>query len=396
LASARAKRQLVFVLTWLAYGSYYLCRKPFAVAKSTLGPELHLGLGALAALETVYLVAYAAGQFGSGALGDRLGSRRLVGWGMVLVALTTAGLAGGFGAALFTLLFGLTGLFQSTGWPGTVKAMTAMYEPSSRGTVMGLWATCYQVGGLAATVLASWLIGHHGWRATFVVPALLTGAVGLTVLALLDAGHPAASVSEARGVSARVAGEPLVWILGAAYFCLKLIRYSILFWLPYFLHQRLGYSAARAGYLSTSFELGGVAGALLGGVFYDRAAERRGLVAVVMTGALAVACYLFPHVAAGGVAVNFAAMTLIGFTLFGPDALVSSVAAQDVGGTAGASTAAGVINGVGSVGAILQGTLTAVVVARWGWDALFHVFVGLAVMAAVVLVPYAAHPVSRR
>ena len=51
-------------------------------------------------------------------------------------------------------------------------------------------------------------------------------------------------------------------------------------------------------------------------------------------------------------------MVLIGFLLFGPDALVSSVAAQDLGGAAASGTAAGFINGVGSVGAILQASVT--------------------------------------
>ena len=74
---------------------------------------------------------------------------------------------------------------------------------------------------------------------------------------------------------------------------------------------------------------------------------------------------------------------LIGFVLFGPDALVSGVAAQDLGGTAAAGTAAGMINGIGSIGAVLQGLVTAFVAQRYGWDAMFVVFGGLSMVAAV-------------
>ena len=43
-----------------------------------------------------------------------------------------------------------------------------------------------------------------------------------------------------------------VWRYGAAYFCIKLIRYSLLFWLPFYLHAALKYSEGSSGYLSTA------------------------------------------------------------------------------------------------------------------------------------------------
>jgi sugar phosphate permease len=82
-------------------------------------------------------------------------------------------------------------------------------------------------------------------------------------------------------------------------------------------------------------------------------------------------------------------MAAVGFLLFGPDALICSVAAQDLGGSAAAGTAAGVINGVGSVGAIAQGLLTAHIVDRYGWGALFRTFMWLALACALLLLPYA-------
>ena len=48
---------------------------------------------------------------------------------------------------------------------------------------------------------------------------------------------------------------------------------------------------------------------------------------------------------------------LIGLLLFGPDSIISGTAAIDFGTKQGASTAAGIINGMGSVGAIIGGTI---------------------------------------
>ena len=43
-----------------------------------------------------------------------------------------------------------------------------------RGRIMGLWSTCYQVGGIAATAFATWLLVHYGWRTAFLGPAACT------------------------------------------------------------------------------------------------------------------------------------------------------------------------------------------------------------------------------
>jgi len=52
-------------------------------------------------------------------------------------------------------------------------------------------------------------------------------------------------------------------------------------------------------------------------------------------------------------------MGLAGFMLYGPDSLLSGVGAIDVGSQRGALTAAGIINGMGSAGPIVQEQLVA-------------------------------------
>ena len=80
----RAWRYRVFAATWLSYFGYYFCRKPFYISKATLGQELGLDPEMLALVGTAYLVAYAAGQFLAGWLGDRAGPRALVLTGMAV------------------------------------------------------------------------------------------------------------------------------------------------------------------------------------------------------------------------------------------------------------------------------------------------------------------------
>jgi len=383
------RRLRVFLLTWVSYATYYFARKNFPVAKRTIQTELGVSTAGLAAIDTGYLATYAIGQFAGGWLGDRIGSRRLIGYGMILSALLIAAFGASSSASLFALFFGLNGFVQATGWPGNVKAMAAWYGPTERGKVMGFWSTCFQVGPLVATALAAWLLAHYGWRTAFFGPAVWVALVGLLVLLFLREGPETIAPpkpAQIKGAAREALRNPIVWLLGASYFGMKLIRYCIDFWLPYYLQKSLGYQADTAAYASTAFQFGGIFGAIIVGWISDKLFPgRRGAIAAICTVALALALALYGRVAPLGLAINFAAMALVGFCLFGPDALISGVAAQDLGGPLAAATVAGVINGCGSIGAIAQGPLVAGVSERFGWQAVFQALMVLAAVSSVGL-----------
>ena len=56
---------------------------------------------------------------------------------------------------------------MATGWPSTVGVMANWTTRKERGTVMGVWATCYQFGGVCATWWASMWLAMQGWRGSF-------------------------------------------------------------------------------------------------------------------------------------------------------------------------------------------------------------------------------------
>lgn len=411
------ERWAAYALTWLSYATYYTGRKNFSVARSAIVERL--GAGALVfyrpsryvavGVETAYLAAYAVGQYVNGRLGDRVGARRLVGVGMLVSAAACVAFGASSAALGFVAAYAVNGFAQATGWPGNVKAMAEWTTPENRGAVMGAWTTCYQVGGVAATALAAALIRRAGWRSTFFAPALVLAAVGVMVLLWLRPGPgsslpgPPAGRGREENAAARgreenaaarreaqraVLRSPLIWSYGASYFFIKLIRYSLLFWLPFYLHKVLLYSEDDAGYLSTAFEIGGVAGTIGLGRLSDklRRLSRAHWSALSLLG-LAAALFAYGRLGGIGVTTNFALMALVGALLFGPDALLSGAATQDAGGPRAAAIAAGLVNAIGSAGAILQELVTRGVSDNYGWDALFRVFLVFAVLAALALTP---------
>ncbi len=409
MSERRADRYSAWGLTWLAYGSYYFGRKGFSVVKSTLRHALGVSEHALGVIDTLYLAAYALGLFFSGYIGDRIGARRLIGVGLCLSAACCAAFGATSWAVGFGALFFVNGLAQSTGWPGTTSAMAEWTTRQNRGTVMAFWCTCYQVGSIVASDVAGYLARRYGWRAAFFGPSLWMLGVALLILLFLKSRinpaktanltpNAAPSLDEATRRTAQRAAlrNPVLWSFGASYFFIKYVRYALLFWLPYYLSGTLGYAVDRAAYVSNAFEAGGIAGVILLGVFSDRMRRlSRATLSIFSLLGLAVALIACAGFTAHNLAFTVAALAVVGALLFGPDALLSGAAAQDVGGIAAAATATGLVNGIGSIGGMLEGVSLPAISARFGWQAMFPLLAGLALCAAIALIPAASRADTR-
>jgi sugar phosphate permease len=257
---------------------------------------------------------------------------------------------------------------------------------------MGFWCTNYQVGGLVATLFCTWLLSHFGYRSAFFVPAICMAGVGLLVAITLRPGPYSASTSPAgqanKGLDFTVLSNTTLWSYGAAYFFIKLIRYSLLFWFAYYLHTALGLPEATAGYMSTAFPLGGAVGAASIGLISDKLAHiARSLVAAASLVGLATILMAYAWLSPPSLVLQYGLMAIIGALLFGPDSLVSAAAAQEAAAPAAAATATGFVNAIGSAGAILQGYVTVKLQQAFGWSAVFYAFVAFALFSAVALAP---------
>jgi sugar phosphate permease len=399
----RANRYAAWGLTWVAYASYYLGRKGFSVVKSTLRHSLGISERALGLIDTLYLAAYALGLFFSGYAGDRVGARRLIVWGLAVSALCCAAFGAMNAALWFGVLFFVNGLAQSTGWPGTTRAMAEWTTAQNRGTVMAFWCTCYQAGSIIASSFAAYLLRKNGWRAAFFGPALCMLAVALLIFLFLKRGdQPVAAQTLAEAELDRDARKtaqqkalrsPVLWAFGASYFFIKYVRYALLFWLPYYLHGTLGYAVDRAAYVASAFEAGGIVGVIALGMLSDRVRRwSRAALSMLSLLGLALALLLCGALPQHDVWLTVGALALVGALLFGPDSLLSGAAAQDVGGAAAAATATGLVNGVGSLGGMLEGLSLPAISGHFGWQAMFPLLAALSLCAALALIPATRRP----
>ena len=408
----RTARIHTFALTWCAYAGFYLCRKNLSVIKDPLAETFALTNTQLGAIDTGYLVAYALGQFINGTLGDRLGGKVVVGAGLIFTALMNLCFGFGQGFLFFLVPWVLNGFAQSAGWPGCTKSFSDWFARGERGSAMGFWLTCYQVGPVLATLLATTLLVHFGWQSAFFAPALIV--IGFALLfkwklpgAPKQEGLPHVEIYYAKkhDLPPPVESEPSteedaggwghvrlvltsrpIWTLGLSYVVLKFIRYSLLFWLPFYMAQELNYGTGEAGYTSVAFDVAGVFGVILAGLISDRLfRSRRAPPAVLMMLALALMTFLYTELSGWGRIENTVGIALLGFLLYGPDALISGVAAVDFGHGKASALAAGFVNGLGSIGGALSGVVVGYVSELYGWSSVFALFSPLCIVGALLM-----------
>jgi sugar phosphate permease len=529
-------RYRIFAVTWLAYAGFYLCRKNISIAMPLLSQDQGFTKDNFATVLFFYGLFYALGQFYNGFLSDKFGPRLIVGIGLFLSIL--ANIFMGFGAAL--LVFGLwwciNGIGQSTGWSGTVKNMAPWFRRKERGVVMSWWATCYVIGAIIATALATFIVTHpllfrasdlkdpsglaiklqdehnllskhlreqfspesrkllstydgaspipesliqvmtselntvlqgpwlydkqrfdvirlshrttkkieellqitpeqrkkklkgknriyfnktlleetypqqfkQKWRRSFWIPAAVLALIALCFISFTRNKPSDAGLQEftedgstdnesaentknntklsSKKILAVVLKNPIVWLISLMYFFTKMGRYALLFWLPLYMVEHLGYNIAEAGYTSILYEAVGFIGVIAAGYVSDKLfqARRMPVGALGMWG-LAIVCLFHPKLAAWSHLGNAIGISLIGFFTYGPDALMSGAAAIDACSPKAAGLAAGVINGVGSLGQMISGFVVAYIANKFGWDSLFYFFVAISLIAGCLL-----------
>jgi len=522
--SFRKHQVRVWLITFLAYATFHITRKPFSVVKSSLNPDENddtrgwspfnksNGGNLLGVLDTVFLAVYAVSLFFVGHIGDRSNLRIFLPVGMLGCAVSIMLWALAYWCDIHSLAYFLfanvvVGVFQATGWPAVVCVMSRWFSRGKRGLVMGVWNSHTSVGNILGTVMSSAALkfGMNGfaWPWAFVLPACTSVAVALLTAVFLiphptDLGFdadkfnqsltvledetkaetnepspvlsepgtpPSTSVSngpkfvsptysvitdelnaranadygtldeyEVAPVSENslvlnVSGNDVIEIAAAtaattavasparaepvnfrralflpgvleysfALFFAKLVAYTFLFWLPYYL-KGLHYGATEAGYLSTWFDIGGIVGGILAGHLADRS-RKPGIICVVSMLLATPMLVLYRHFTKEGLSStsNAVFMVFLGFIVNAPYALITTAVSADLGSqpalgndATALATVTGIIDGVGSAGAAFQGILVPVIAGvnkkgEGNWDAVYAMLAGCSAAAALLL-----------
>ncbi|KAM3242602.1 hypothetical protein ACQJBY_054931 [Aegilops geniculata] len=425
--SYNAHRGLVLGLTFLAYALYHASRKPPSIVKRALSkswPPFH-DPALLGETDVAFLAFYSLGMFGAGHLGDRLDLRLFLAAGMVGSGAAVAFFGAGYFLSLHSLVFyvfaqAVAGLLQSTGWPSVVAVVGNWFGGRRRGLIMGIWNAHTSVGNISGSIIAAAVL-RYGWGWSFVVPGGLMALGGVLVFFFLapypeDVGFASWPPKQASGASTdeedsntSTAGEedrrdavgilkafsiPGVLTFATCLFFAKLVAYTFLYWLPFYLTQTaIGgeyMSVTDAGYLSVLFDVGGIIGGILAGFMSDQLDARATTAAMFMYLAIP-SLYAFHAYGSTSKVTNIALMMISGLFVNGPYALITTAVSADLGthkslkgDSRALATVTAIIDGTGSLGAALGPFVTGFI-SKTGWDSVFIMLILCALIAGACL-----------
>ncbi|XP_064618388.1 glucose-6-phosphate exchanger SLC37A2-like [Liolophura sinensis] len=399
----------------------------------------------LGSLDYGFLFAYAVGMFISGHVAERMNLRHFLTIGMIGSGILTAtfGLGYFFNIhvfAFYVIVQIVAGLFSSTGWPSVVACMGNWYGKSKRGLIMGIWNSHTSVGNILGAVIPA-LFVETAWGWSFVVPGIIIGSLGVIVFFFLvpapedvgcpspdhlgknvtldvEAPHSQTTKPELQDKAGSVqilpsASEetPLItsgskdkpvtflralFIPGVIEFALclffaKLVSYTFLFWLPFYIKNATSYKAEASALLSTLFDVGGIAGGILAGIISDVTGARAATCTLML---LAAAPMMYVYSVFGSLTFthNVVLLLVCGLLVNGPYALITTAVSADLGthksllGNAKAlATVTAIIDGTGSMGAALGPLLTGLI-APLSWEYVFYMLIAADGMASLLLI----------
>ena len=400
-AFKRAQWRFIFC-SMIAYAFFYLTRKNLSMAQPGMLEEGVISTYALGTIMTVHGVLYGCSRFVNGFWADRLNGRIFMTVGLALSALMNFL----FGCTSLTILFAafwiLNGWTQGMGFPPCAKMLTHWIHPKELATKMSIWNTSHSFGAVMALGLCSLLLGPLGlgWRWCFWVPAALAAAAAVFCFFCVKDSPTEAGVEELQIEGAAtshtstvttaerrrlVFGNKVIWLISIANFFVYIVRFGFLDWGPTFLKQFKDIPVAKGGLMIIAFELAAVVGTVFAGWVTDKVFKGRGVRTCVF-------CMLFAALFSfgfwylpNGAPIWQATLLLMGagFCIYGPQALIGIVAANQATKEA-AAMANGFTGIMGYASTTVSGIGIAVIKEHFGWGPTLGTIAGFAIVGMVL------------
>ena len=199
-------RYRVVGLLILLFAITYLDRVCISVAGPRIQEDLHISLIGWGWVTGIFTLSYCLFEIPSGALGDRIGPRRvltrIVLWWSAFTALT--GVMTGYYPLLLTRF--LFGAGEAGAFPNAAVVVSRWFPPEKRATMSGVTLMASQIGGAVAPLLVVPIQSRYGWRASFFLFGLL-GAVWATVWYIWFRDSPAEKLGVRQSEELQITGS---------------------------------------------------------------------------------------------------------------------------------------------------------------------------------------------
>ena len=382
---------------FVGYGSLYILREMFSLVIKPIESDLNITRLQAGMIPTVFYLAYTCGKFINGIISDTISPRKLLAISIFMTAIT-GGIAMSLSNSYYTiLLFWCTsGWFQSMGWPPCARLISRWYTLDERGSIWGLASTSHMIGAGTTAAVFPTIIQNFGWRCAFIIAACICILCAVITFLLVRRSPKSVGLCNPEEYKEKtiqiershddndnikylealkiVVKNKNIWLLSVGICFMYIIRIGFQTWAPTYLQEDKNMSLASAGALVASFSYIGAVGGVVAGYLSDKIFGGYRSPVIIGYALLLLICLLIFNQMDD---VKFSGMicfTLIGFSIFGPQVLLS-VASIDYVDSRVTSTANGFVGAASAVGSTLASIGPAKIQTMFNWDAVINFFI---------------------
>ncbi|ROR71853.1 MFS transporter [Bogoriella caseilytica] len=285
----RRQAALVWSAALTGYVIAVTARTSFGVSGTEATERFEISASVLSLFAIAQLAVYAGAQVPAGLLLDRLGSRKMIAAGGVLIAAGHLLLAFAPTLTLAVTARVLVGLGDAATFVSALRLLPAWFPAHRVPMLTQLTSQVGQLGQIISAVPFLAVLVTIGWAPSFTGLAVLS-AVGVITTLVLVRDQPPGAVPRQVDRSGRVPvsavlREPGTWLGLSTHFVTGFAPMTfLLLWGVPFLTDGQGRTAGEASALLVTVTLGGLAGAPLVGSFTARHPLRRSWMALAVVG----------------------------------------------------------------------------------------------------------------
>ena len=342
-------------------------------------------------VSSVYFICYALGQLINGMIGDKIKARYMISMGLLLAGVTNlmfSILSGTPMAAL--VIYGMTGFFLSMIYGPMTKVVAENTEPAyaTRCSLGYTFASFF--GSPMAGLLASWL----AWQDVFRVSSLILFVMAVCVFGfflyfekkgIVKYGqYKPPKAEQGGGIKLLIKHRIITFSFIAA--LTGIVRTTVVFWLPTYIAQYLGYTADESAQLFTVATFIISLTTFIAVFIYERLHRNMDLTILLMF-SLATVLFVAVYFVKNPM-INLALMVLAVMSNGGAASMLWSRYCPSLRDTGMVSSATGFLDFLSYMAASVSSTIFADAVGVIGWGNLILVWAALMLCGVIVVLPW--------
>jgi OPA family glycerol-3-phosphate transporter-like MFS transporter len=382
------------VLCSVAYLSVYFARNILSAVTPQMVASGEFTNEYIGKISSVYFVCYAVGQLVNGWLGDRIKSRYMVAIGLSMAGVTN--LVFVYAAPnplLAPLVYGATGVFLSMIYGPLCKVVSENVEQK----YVQRCHLGYTFASFVASPMAGVCAAFLSWQGVFITGSSFLFLMAVLVFAsflfferkgVIEYGKFRMAREEKKGLNGiRILIKRDIVRFAVIAMITGIVRTSVVFWLPTYFSQYLGYSPETSALIFTVVTFIISFTAFVAVFVYEKVMKFHMERTILLMFSLSTAFFLLQFFVRSPI-LNIGLMLLAIMASNASAVMLFTRYCPSLYDTGMVSTATGFLDALGYLAAAISSTLFANAATSIGWRPLILVWTGLVFCGALIILPY--------